>query len=207
MGAELEKQSNRRRRKQAPRKGDVREAAILDAAENLLDREGVEPVTVEAIANGAGISRGALYFYFGSKEEIVTALVARTVEVIREVTRLAADEVHDDPVKTIERTVNRVERLWKEHGVVMRAAVDYTPFIPDVSDLWKGTLEASIDSLTKVLLRAGVPNIRGPRGARALTTALCWATERNFYIAAAGDGSLRDAGRRSLELWIRTIQA
>ncbi|MFC9250253.1 helix-turn-helix domain-containing protein [Amycolatopsis thailandensis] len=32
-----------------------------------------------SIAKGAGISRGSLYFYFGSKQEVLAALVARTV--------------------------------------------------------------------------------------------------------------------------------
>ncbi|WP_307821929.1 TetR family transcriptional regulator [Streptomyces coffeae] len=49
-------------RSDAPRKGDLREQALLDAAEALLEHTSLEELTVEAIAKGAGISRGSLYF-------------------------------------------------------------------------------------------------------------------------------------------------
>ena len=207
MATDLTKGATRRRRREEPRKGDLREAAILDAAEALLDREGVESVTVEEIAKGAGISRGALYFYFGSKQEVVTALVARTMKVLVESAVPSEEENDVDPVKAIEHAVARTEKLWKEHGVVMRAAVDYGPFIPEVGKLWRDTVGIYIDSLTEVHIRAGVPNSRGAKGARALATALCWGTERNFYMAATGEGTLGEARQRSIELWKRAIRA
>jgi TetR/AcrR family transcriptional regulator, ethionamide resistance regulator len=199
------RRDTRRRRKQEPRKGDLRETAILDAAEALLDREGVDSVTVEQIAKGAGLTRGALYFYFGSREEVVTALVARTMAVIVRDAHLAADETEVDPLETINRASVRTEKQWAEHGVVMRAAVDYTPFIPEVSKLWRGTVETYIDSMTKVLVRAGIPDRKGPKGAKRLASALCWATERNFYIAATGDGDLKSARQATVELWKRAV--
>jgi TetR/AcrR family transcriptional regulator, ethionamide resistance regulator len=195
----------RRRRKEAPPKGVLREQAILDAAEALLDREGVESMTVEQIAQGAGITRGALYFYFGSKQEVLTALVARTVQVIAEDARAAAQDLDVDPIRAIERAAERTEHHWREHGVVMRAAVEYMPFIAEVAALWRGTVETYIEEMTKVLIRAGLPSRGGATSARSLATALCWSTERSFYIAAIGDGDLRAARRRSLELWKRAI--
>lgn len=72
------------------RKGDVRERAILDTCEALLADKGYDAMTVGDIAQGAGITRGALYFYFGSKHEVVAALVARTVEHLWERSRVTA---------------------------------------------------------------------------------------------------------------------
>ncbi|MGJ5691939.1 helix-turn-helix domain-containing protein, partial [Streptomyces pratensis] len=66
-----------RGRRTTGRKGDVRERAILDTCEALLAHKGYDAMTVGDVAQGAGITRGALYFYFGSKQEVVTALVAR----------------------------------------------------------------------------------------------------------------------------------
>ncbi|MGJ5691915.1 helix-turn-helix domain-containing protein, partial [Streptomyces pratensis] len=66
-----------RGRRTTERKGDVRERAILDTCEALLAHKGYDAMTVGDVAQGAGITRGALYFYFGSKQEVVTALVAR----------------------------------------------------------------------------------------------------------------------------------
>src|SRR3954466_3767735 len=70
------------RRRTAPRKGDLREAAILDAAERQLSDRGADRITVETIATAAGITRGALYFYFGSKNDVLAALVERTVTAV-----------------------------------------------------------------------------------------------------------------------------
>lgn len=66
------------------RKGDLREQQILDAAEDLLTTTGYADMTVADIAESVGITRAALYFYFGSKQEVLTALVARTVQVLRD---------------------------------------------------------------------------------------------------------------------------
>lgn len=208
MSAEPRTRTTSRRRKEAPRKGDLREAAILDAAEGLLDREGVESVTVEEIANGAGISRAALYFYFGSKQEVVAALVARTMKTLLADAQWVADEVDVPPEQAIKRAVVRTEEQWAEHGVVMRAAVDYSPFIPEVGRLWYGTVETYIEALAKVLVRAGIPAGRGAKSAHSLATALSWATERNFYIASSGGGrDLRAACLRCLELWNQTLSS
>ncbi|MEU7227701.1 TetR/AcrR family transcriptional regulator [Streptomyces chrestomyceticus] len=68
-----------RSRRATERKSDVRERAILDTCEALPAHKGYDAMTVGDIAQGAGITRGALYFCFGSKQEAVTALVARTV--------------------------------------------------------------------------------------------------------------------------------
>lgn len=193
-----------RRRRETPRKGDLRESAILDAAEALLEQEGLDPVTVEQIARGAGISRASLYFYFGSKQEVLTALVERTMAVLREDVHLVAAEVDVPPKATVERVIHRVEKQWLEHGVVMRAAVENGPLIPEVKDLWNGTIRTYIDPLAKVLVRAGVPDGKGPTGARALARALCWMGERNFYIAATSNRSkteIRRAGQTVIAIW------
>jgi len=84
-----------RSRRAAERKGDIRERAILDTCEALLAHKGYDAMTVGDIAQGAGITRGALYFYYGSKQEVVTALVARTVEHLWERSKATAEA--DEP--------------------------------------------------------------------------------------------------------------
>lgn len=49
-------------------------SAILDAAGAIVAKEGVDGLTVRAVAQAVGYSAGALYEYFDSKEDIVTAL-------------------------------------------------------------------------------------------------------------------------------------
>ncbi len=51
--------------------------AILDAAEQLLERAGFEGTTTNAVAERAGVSVGSLYQYFPNKEAIVVAIADR----------------------------------------------------------------------------------------------------------------------------------
>jgi AcrR family transcriptional regulator len=200
----------KQRRREAPTKGDRREQAILDTAETVLEQVGFEEMTVEAIAGGAGISRASLYFYFGSKQEVLAALVARTMLVLDEDARTASEDVASDPRETTRDAVLRTEKHWLEHGRVMRAAVELSGVIPEVGDLWARTNALYIDAMTEVLMRAGLPKGAGTTAAPAMARTLCWMTERNFYQASAANFSarrFRGVSDSITSVWWRVIEA
>lgn len=196
-----------RRTAPAVRKGDVRERQILDAAEALLATNGYADMTVGEIAEAAGITRGALYFYFASKQDVLTALVARTAQALREKSGAALADTA--PVgEVISNTLERTAQLWREHGLVMRAAVDLSSTVPDIEALWTGTADVFITAITAVLHRAGVPQGGGPDDAAALGRALCWMIERSFYQASKNSvGELDDAKRTCQAVWMRIAES
>lgn len=49
-------------------------AAIVDAAERIVTEEGTEHLTIRRVANALGYSPGAVYDYYKSKEDILSAL-------------------------------------------------------------------------------------------------------------------------------------
>lgn len=53
--------------------------ALLDAAEEVFVERGVPGASVEQIAAEAGFSRGAVYDHFGSKEELLLAVMNRFI--------------------------------------------------------------------------------------------------------------------------------
>jgi AcrR family transcriptional regulator len=57
-------------------------AAVLDAVERVLKRDGVDAVTTNRIAEAAGVSIGSVYQYFPDKRSIFTALHQRHVEQV-----------------------------------------------------------------------------------------------------------------------------
>lgn len=140
-----------RSRRTTERKGDVRERAILDTCEALLSQKGYDAMTVGDIAQGAGITRGALYFYFGSKQEVVTALVARTVEHLWERSRVTAET--DEPRRAVAAAMRRTVELWNEHGLVMRTAIDLSLTVPEIGELWSRTADLFSTAITAVLER------------------------------------------------------
>jgi Transcriptional regulator len=57
-------------------KGDLRDA-ILDAVSRVVARVGISGTTLEAVAKEAGISKGGLLYYFGSKKDLLLGMVER----------------------------------------------------------------------------------------------------------------------------------
>ncbi|MEV0279094.1 TetR/AcrR family transcriptional regulator [Streptomyces sp. NPDC050610] len=190
-----------RSRRAAERKGDVRERAILDTCEALLADKGYDAMTVGDIAQGAGITRGALYFYFGSKQEVVAALVARTVEHLWERSRVTART--EEPRQAVAAAMRRTVELWNEHGLVMRTAIDLSLTVPEIGELWDRTADLFIAAITAVLERAGVRSGSGPQQASAMARALCWMIERTFYHASQESReALQKASSTCEHIWL-----
>jgi len=89
--------------------------ALLDAAERLLARIGYRKVTMEDLAQEAGVSRRTVYGYFRSKEEVILGTIDRIVDQVSErldaVARVegsAADRLRD---MLVERVRIRVEKV------------------------------------------------------------------------------------------------
>lgn len=55
----------------------VRRDAILDAAELFIRTRGYDQMSIQAIQDELGVSRGAIYHYFGSKADILEAVLDR----------------------------------------------------------------------------------------------------------------------------------
>ena len=192
-----------RRRSTAPSKGDLRELKILEVLEDLLAVKSFGALTTNDIAERAGLSRASMYFYFSSKQEALVALFAKTVEALREKSRAAADDPAA-PRDAIATAMNRTRDRWREHGLIMRVAIDQASTIPELGALWTETAEIFIDAITAILVRAGVASHEGPDGARALARALCWMIERSFYYASAvSPEALDQASETCRVVWLR----
>ncbi|MCK9275239.1 MAG: TetR/AcrR family transcriptional regulator [Syntrophales bacterium] len=66
--------------KRRKREKEQRKKAILKAAKKLFVEHGFKPVTVASIAKKAELSKGAIYLYFRSKEEIYAQILLQDIE-------------------------------------------------------------------------------------------------------------------------------
>ncbi len=71
-------------------------SAILDAARDIVAAEGVDGLTVRAVATAVGYSAGALYEYFESKEAILSALYFEGTEGLGSQCQRAVSALADD---------------------------------------------------------------------------------------------------------------
>lgn len=53
---------------------------ILAAARGVVERRGLEALTMEEIATAAGVAKGTVYLYFQSKDELIQALITQVGE-------------------------------------------------------------------------------------------------------------------------------
>ncbi|MDA4845472.1 TetR/AcrR family transcriptional regulator [Hoeflea poritis] len=79
------------------RRAEDRPDEVLDAALTLFARNGFAATKVEDIASEAGLSKGAIYRYFPSKEDIFESLVKRAIAPIADRTEDLARTSHEDP--------------------------------------------------------------------------------------------------------------
>ncbi len=66
------------------RERENRRNAILKAARKLFFERGFKPVTVESIARKAELSKGSIYLYYNSKEEIYTQILLNDIDKFHE---------------------------------------------------------------------------------------------------------------------------
>ena len=78
-----------------------KKSVILDAAQRVLDRAGIDGATVRAIAKEAGYTPGALYAYYAGKDDVLAELLCqslgRTARAVRQAAENAARSA-DDPL-------------------------------------------------------------------------------------------------------------
>lgn len=87
--------------------------AILDAAEAIFFEKGVARTTLDEISRAAGVTRGALYWHFRNKADVLTALVQR-VEL--PIDRLLAEIAEADAGERdlLGRTRDLFRRVFRE---------------------------------------------------------------------------------------------
>jgi TetR/AcrR family transcriptional regulator, mexCD-oprJ operon repressor len=93
--------------------------AILDAAERLLARR--SPATMVAVANEAGVSRVTVYAHFSTREQLLEALVERTVQKTTD----ALDAIEPErgpPLEALRRIIDVGWRDLDRNDAIAQAA-------------------------------------------------------------------------------------
>ena len=90
------------------RRAEARPDEVLDAALDLFIERGFPATRVEDIARRAGISKGAVYLYFPSKEAILEGLVRRAIVPIAETALRLVEGYEGDPRPAISIALRHV---------------------------------------------------------------------------------------------------
>lgn len=88
------------------REKENRRNEILEAAQRLFFEKGLQSSTMDEIAEAAELSKGTLYLYYGSKEDIYLAVMIRGFEVLHEMVERVLRE--EKPVVVLLRRLGEV---------------------------------------------------------------------------------------------------
>lgn len=94
-----------KRRERRERRRERSREEILEAARKVLLESGVAATTLDAVANEAGMSKTALYYYFPSKDALMFELIFATVETHAQAVHDAVEQAQDgaDALRTLVR--------------------------------------------------------------------------------------------------------
>lgn len=90
----------------------LRKDEILDAAEAMLRSRGYDAMSIQDLQDELGVSRGAIYHYFGSKEAILDAVIVRTTEAAMAVLRPIVEDPSLEAIAKL-RAVFTAGATWK----------------------------------------------------------------------------------------------
>jgi AcrR family transcriptional regulator len=138
--------------------------AILDAASEVLGERGLA-APMEAIARRAGVSKQTVYNHYGSKAELIRALVdRRVVSITASLREPGAEEHPQDALAAYARTVLKVVN-GGNYGL-MRVTIQSAGEMPDLAravfEAGPVRSRAQLAAFLKMETRAGRMNVADP---------------------------------------------
>ncbi|NLO94212.1 MAG: TetR/AcrR family transcriptional regulator [Clostridiaceae bacterium] len=125
---------------------DERKNEILDASEKLFLEKGYVQCTIKDILKAVDIARGTFYYYFESKEEVLDAVIARSVDTMTD----RAEEILEL------EDIDPLEKLIRMFSVLCFSGEEENDSLdnickPENALLHQKTLAAAVESIAPVL--------------------------------------------------------
>jgi len=119
-------------------------ARILQMARNLYSTHGCEGTTLEDILTAAGITKGAFYHYFKSKESLCETIIEQVAEDYRQLAMTLDSDA--EPIDRLREMIMKLARLnasgeWVNCRLIVRLSVDSHETQPQIQqklrDFWQ----------------------------------------------------------------------
>jgi AcrR family transcriptional regulator len=139
---------------------EARPQQLLDAALELFAEKGFAATRAEEVAQRAGVSKGTLYLYYPSKEELLKAVIREHLSS-RIAAGAAAAEKHRGPVAELLREV--FGRWWLEvydsqtSGVFKLIVTEVRNF-PDIAEFYVTEVIQPAENLIARIVQRGIDN-------------------------------------------------
>jgi len=166
------------------RKRDATRGKLLDRALKLFQKRGVEATTMRDIAKAAGLSLGAAYYYFPSKEALVFAYYEANQAELEEVARRASGTVRERLGIVFHAKLESIRPHRKMLSSIIQRLVDPSDPVGPFSTQTRAVREHAIGLIEQVLHASGLPVAVLPLVARAL-----WLAQLALLLVFVNDDS------------------
>jgi TetR/AcrR family transcriptional repressor of nem operon len=99
-----------------PKDGTVTREKILDAAQGLILERGYAGMTVDSVLERVGITKGAFFYHFKSKDELARALIKRFANedsALYTDMKARAEKLSDDPLQQVLIFIGLFEEMFE----------------------------------------------------------------------------------------------
>ncbi|BAS07315.1 HTH-type transcriptional regulator AcrR [Arthrobacter sp. Hiyo4] len=109
-------------KKLRPARTNATRQKLFDASMELIGQRGAAGVTVDEIAAAAGVSKGTVYYNFGSKSDLIAQLLRHGVDILKARLLREAGQPGSDPLVAMEAMIGQ--------------AMDFMADYPSFARLW-----------------------------------------------------------------------
>ncbi|TQJ39710.1 TetR family transcriptional regulator [Arthrobacter sp. SLBN-112] len=136
-----------------PARTNATRQKLFDASMELIGERGAASVTVDEIAAAAGVSKGTVYYNFGSKSELIAQLLRHGVDILKAQLLEAADSpgTGRDPLLAMEAMIGQAMDFMADYPSFARLWVSENWRIPSE---WQGTFSVLRGELLGVIGQA-----------------------------------------------------
>lgn len=140
------------------RRAAARPDEVLDAALDLFIEKGFSTTRVEDIAKRAGISKGAVYLYFPSKEALLEGLVKRAIVPATDKIFAMASGFEGDPRQAISMVLRAMAqqlgntKVFAIPKIIMREALH----APEIAEMYRKEVLDRVIPVITGLVRKGI---------------------------------------------------
>lgn len=122
---------------------------ILETAASVFAQKGYTNSTMDDVAKALGVSKGAVYQYFDSKDQLFKALCGKTAEIITETLReaFAGPDLRRSAQSFMEAELDKFEK----RGVVMFEALAQAPRDESIAELVGNNYRVALGVMTRFL--------------------------------------------------------
>jgi AcrR family transcriptional regulator len=120
---------------------DERRAQLLDLGVHLLATRSLDELSIDVLAEEAGISRGLLYHYFGNKQDFHRAVVRRAADDLIRVTEPVQEgEPLERLAQSLEAYVDYVAANYEGYASLVRGAASGNEDLRQIYEEARGAL-------------------------------------------------------------------